>query len=61
MMTLLIMLVCLVLVLLLTGLKTTDGVLGTVIWILVISLAVTFIVLFAGMIIFTFGLIFAMF
>lgn len=61
MMTLLIMPVCLVLVLLLTGLKTTDGVLGTVIWILVISLAVTFIVLFAGMIIFTFGLIFAMF
>lgn len=61
MMTLLIMLVCLVLVLLLTGLKTTDGVVGTVIWILVISLAVTFIVLFAGMIIFTFGLIFAMF
>lgn len=61
MMTLLIMLVCLVLVLLLTGLKTTDGVLGTVIWILVILLAVTFIVLFAGMIIFTFGLIFTMF
>lgn len=61
MMTLLIMLVCLVLVLLLTGLKTTDGVLETVIWILVILLAVTFIVLFAGMIIFTFGLIFAMF
>ena len=61
MMTLLIMLVCLVLVLLLMGLKTTDGVLRTVIWILVILLAVTFIVLFAGMIIFTFGLIFAMF
>lgn len=61
MMTLLIILACLVLVPLLTGLKTTDGVLGTVIWILVILLAVTFIVLFVGMIIFIFGLIFTMF
>lgn len=61
MLTILFILVCLVLVLLLTGLKITDGILGTIIQILVIILALTFITLFIGMIIFIFGLIFTMF
>lgn len=48
MMTLLIILMCLVLVLLLTGLKISDGILGTIIQILVIILALTFIIIFIG-------------
>lgn len=49
---------CLVLILLLTGIKITDGILGTVMQILVIILSLFFIILFVVMIVFIVGLIF---